>query len=59
VLDKRNAAVRQALADPEVRKRYADMGMLTGNTSRAQFSSLIDAEATRWKKVIADAGIAK
>jgi len=33
--------------------------MLTGNTSRAQFSLLIDAEATRWKKVIADAGIAK
>ncbi|WP_161567836.1 tripartite tricarboxylate transporter substrate binding protein [Pigmentiphaga sp. H8] len=59
ILDKLNAAVRQALADPEVRRRYADMGMLTGNTSRAQFSSLIDAEATRWKKVIADAGIAK
>jgi len=59
VLDKLNAAVRQALAEPEIRKRYADIGMVPGNTSREQFSDLINAEASRWKKVIADAGIAK
>lgn len=59
ILDKLNAAVRKALSDPEVRKRYADIGMLPGNTTRAQFSAMIDSEATRWKKVIADAGISK
>ncbi len=59
ILDKLNTVVRNALADPEIKKRYADMGMLTGNTSREEFSALIKSEAQRWKKVIDAIGIAK
>ncbi len=57
ILDKLNAAVRAALADPVVRKRFADMGALAGDMSRAELTAFVRDEAARWKKVIDAAGI--
>ena len=57
ILDKINVAVRAALTDPAVRKRFADMGALTGDMSRAELTAFVRNEAARWKKVIDAAGI--
>lgn len=57
ILDKINAAVRAALADPGVRKRYADMGALPGDMSRTELTAFVKDEAARWKKVVDTAGI--
>ena len=57
ILDKINAAVRAALADPSVRKRYADMGAQPGDLSRDELAVFIKNEAARWKKVVESAGI--
>ena len=57
ILDKINVAVRAVLSDPVVRKRFADMGALTGDMSRAELTAFVRNEAARWKKVIDAAGI--
>ena len=47
----------RALALPEVRKRFADLGMeVIGNTP-AEFAAVIAAETPQWAKVIKDAGV--
>jgi len=57
ILDKLNAAVRSALAEPAVRKRFSDMGAIAGDMSRAELTAFVRDEAARWKKVIDSAGI--
>ncbi|MCX7153478.1 MAG: tripartite tricarboxylate transporter substrate-binding protein [Proteobacteria bacterium] len=57
ILDKINAAVRAALADQAVRKRFADMGAIPGDMSRGQLTAFVREEAARWKRVVDAAGI--
>jgi len=54
VVDKVNAAVRQALQDPAVRKRIEDTGSLVLGNSPAEFADQIKAEFDVYKKVVAD-----
>jgi tripartite-type tricarboxylate transporter receptor subunit TctC len=54
VVDKVNAAVRQVLQDPAVRKRIEDTGSLVLGNSPAEFADQIKAEFDVYKKVVAD-----
>jgi len=52
VVDKVNAAVRQVLQDPAVRKRIEDTGSLVLGNSPAEFAEQIKAEFDVYKKVV-------
>ena len=53
IVDKLNAAVREALKDPAVRKRIEDTGSLVVGNSPEQFAAEIKAEYEVYKKVVA------
>jgi tripartite-type tricarboxylate transporter receptor subunit TctC len=57
ILLKLNAAARQALATPDIRQRFADLGMTTGTSNPEELDAYIKAEIAKWSKVIADANI--
>jgi tripartite-type tricarboxylate transporter receptor subunit TctC len=57
VVDKLNAAVRQVLQDPAVRKRIEDTGSLIVGNTPAQFAEQMKAEYTVYKKVVDSAGL--
>ena len=52
IVDRLAAEVRAALADPEVRKRYSEIGMEPGSGGPKELEALMKSEAARWKKVI-------
>jgi tripartite-type tricarboxylate transporter receptor subunit TctC len=55
-----NAAAKRALAEPDTKKRYADLGMTNsgaGGSSPEELAAYIKAESTKWAKVIHDADI--
>jgi len=52
IVDKLNAAVREALKDPAVRKRIEDTGSLVVGNSPEQFAAEIKAEFEVYKKVV-------
>jgi tripartite-type tricarboxylate transporter receptor subunit TctC len=57
VLDKVHGETVKALAAPEVRKKFGELGLEpVGNTS-AEFAAIIRKETPEWAKVIKDAGI--
>lgn len=47
----------RALAEPEVRRRYAELGLEIVGSTPEQFSHTIDAELIKWAKVIKTASI--
>ncbi|MDZ4074535.1 MAG: tripartite tricarboxylate transporter substrate binding protein BugE [Hylemonella sp.] len=57
VVDKVNAAVRQVLQDPAVRKRIEDTGSLVVGNTPAQFAEQMKAEYMVYKKVVDTAGL--
>jgi tripartite-type tricarboxylate transporter receptor subunit TctC len=57
VIVKLNAAVLQALASDDTKKRYADLGMTGGGSSPEQLDAYIKSEIDKWSKVIDDAHI--
>jgi tripartite-type tricarboxylate transporter receptor subunit TctC len=57
IVDKINAATRQALQDPAVRKRIEDTGSIIVANTPAQFADQIKAEYTVYKKVVETAGL--
>jgi tripartite-type tricarboxylate transporter receptor subunit TctC len=58
IIAKLNAAVTNALASPDVKKRLADLGVEAGSSSPEVLSELLKAEIKRWGDVINRAGIA-
>lgn len=52
VVAKLNDALRQALADPAVVKRFKEMGATVTPTSPAQFGTFVEAETVKWTRVI-------
>ncbi|MFM9971753.1 MAG: Bug family tripartite tricarboxylate transporter substrate binding protein [Burkholderiales bacterium] len=52
-----HAETVKALAHPEVRAKFADVGNEAVSSSPAEFTALIKSETLRWAKVIKDAGI--
>jgi len=57
IIDRLNALVQQIIRDPEVIKRYNDLGfVMTGSTPEAYLEKL-KFETERWTKVVKDNGI--
>ncbi len=58
IVDSLNKAVNAALADPVMRKKFADLGGMMLGGSPADFGKFVAAETAKWAKVIHDANIA-
>ena len=57
VLERLEAETRAAVASPDLRKRFAELGVQpVGSTSR-EFADFIKTESTRWATLIRNAGI--
>jgi len=52
VVEKLNAAVNEALKDPTIQKRLADLGALPMPTTVDEFGKVIVGEADKWAKVV-------
>jgi tripartite-type tricarboxylate transporter receptor subunit TctC len=57
IVDKLNAEINAALADPKMKARLADLGGIALTGSPAAFGQLIAEETEKWAKVIRFAGI--
>jgi tripartite-type tricarboxylate transporter receptor subunit TctC len=57
VIVKLNAVAQRALADDDIKKRYADLGMTNGGSTPEQLDAYIKSESIKWSKVIEDAKI--
>jgi tripartite-type tricarboxylate transporter receptor subunit TctC len=55
--DKLANDVLQALQSPQIRADFASKGADPGTMTQAQFATFVDAELTKWLKVIADANV--
>ncbi|GAA0509822.1 MULTISPECIES: Bug family tripartite tricarboxylate transporter substrate binding protein [Pigmentiphaga] len=52
-----SADVRKALSSAAVRKEFAAQGAEPGTMTQPEFAAFVDAELSKWSKVIADANI--
>lgn len=57
IVDKFHADMVKVLQDADVKKRFADLGVDAVSSTPAQFSAYIRDEATKYAKLIKDAGI--
>ena len=57
ILAKLNASARQALANDDTKKRFADLGMTNGGSSPEELDAYIKSEIAKWSTVIKDANI--
>jgi tripartite-type tricarboxylate transporter receptor subunit TctC len=57
VLARLNAEVKRALAQPDVKQRFADLGMTGEDSTPAALDAYIKSEIAKWTKVIKDADI--
>jgi tripartite-type tricarboxylate transporter receptor subunit TctC len=57
VVDKLNADTVKALADPDVKKRFADLGVEAVSSTPEQFAAFIRDEMAKYAKLIKDANI--
>lgn len=51
IIDKLNAEVQKALADPETQKKFAQMGLEPAGTTPKGLTDFIEAEQTKWGTV--------
>jgi tripartite-type tricarboxylate transporter receptor subunit TctC len=56
IVDKLNAEINSALADPRMKARVTDMGGATLASSPAQFAAIVAAEVDKWGKVVKFSG---
>jgi len=57
IVDNLHANTVKALADPDTKKRFADLGVETKSSTPAEFSAFIRAEMDKYAKLIKDANI--
>ncbi len=57
IIDRVQRETAAVLATPEVRERYAALGLLPGGGTPEQLAAQMKEEYTRWEKVIREAGI--
>jgi tripartite-type tricarboxylate transporter receptor subunit TctC len=57
IVDRLNAMVRQIVKDPEVEKRFADLGYFTTGSTPEAYQEKLRFETERWTKVVKDNGI--
>jgi tripartite-type tricarboxylate transporter receptor subunit TctC len=59
IIDTLNAAVHEVVAIPEVKERYADLGIEAQASSPWELKKRLVADIAKWSAVIERAGIAK
>lgn len=59
VVDKLNAAIVDVLADPDVKKRFAELGVEAHSSTPQEIGDRLKADIEKWSKVIENAGIAR
>lgn len=52
IIDRLNAEVRKALADPDLKKRFADLGGEARGGSPEEMRTYVEAEIGKWKRLI-------
>ena len=57
VVDSLNQALRKTLATPAVRERLITLGADPAPSSPAELAALVQADTTKWGKLIRDSGI--
>ena len=57
IVDRVAAETKKALADPDVRKKLADQGIVAVGNSPDEFRAFVTEEIARWAKVIKDGNI--
>jgi tripartite-type tricarboxylate transporter receptor subunit TctC len=57
IVDKLHADTVKVLADPDVKKRFADLGVETVSSSPAEFAAFIKSEMDKYAKLIKEANI--
>ncbi len=57
VLDRLNGLVRQIVKDPEVEKKFADLGYVTTGSTPEAYQEKLKFETERWTRVVKDNGI--
>jgi tripartite-type tricarboxylate transporter receptor subunit TctC len=57
IIDKFHGDLVKALADPEVKKKFADLGVDAVSSSPDQLNAFIRSETAKYEKLIKDAGI--
>jgi tripartite-type tricarboxylate transporter receptor subunit TctC len=57
IVDKLHADTVKVLADPDTKKRFADLGVETKSSTPAQFSAFIKAEMDKYARLIKEANI--
>ena len=57
IVDRLNGLVRQIIADPEVKKKFADLGYVTTGSTPEAYLEKLKFETERWTKVVKDNGI--
>ncbi|WPO39828.1 tripartite tricarboxylate transporter substrate binding protein [Tardiphaga sp. 42S5] len=57
IVDRVAAEAKKALADPDLKKKLDDQGIVPMGTTPDEFRAFVTDEIARWKKVITDAGI--
>jgi tripartite-type tricarboxylate transporter receptor subunit TctC len=57
IVDKLNAEINAGLADPTVKTRFTELGLILSPGSPEDFAKFIAAETEKWSKVIKFAGI--
>jgi tripartite-type tricarboxylate transporter receptor subunit TctC len=56
-LDKLNGLIRQIIKQPEVEKKFADLGYVTTGSTPEEYQAKLKFETERWTKVVKDNGI--
>jgi len=57
LLNKISGDVLTVLQSPQVKNQFAEQGADAGNMTQAEYAKYVDAEITKWAKVITDANI--
>ncbi|MEH2477227.1 tripartite-type tricarboxylate transporter receptor subunit TctC [Nitrobacteraceae bacterium AZCC 2146] len=57
IVDRISAEAKKALADPELKKKLDDQGIVAVGSTPEEYRAFVAEEITRWRKVITDAGI--
>jgi tripartite-type tricarboxylate transporter receptor subunit TctC len=59
IIDRVNALMREILASPDVKAKYAEFGVEAKASSPAEFNARLEADVKKWSAVIEKAGIPK
>jgi len=57
VVDRLNGLLRQIIKDPEVEKKFIEMGYVTTGSTPEAYAAKLKFETERWTKVVKDNGI--